>query len=88
MRIIFEDRPGRDFVYSLANQVPPPPSSPLIRKADIDAMKERPFIIKEGANFKIQIAFRVQHEIVAGLKYLNMVYKMGVRGTLPPPPPF
>merc|ERR1712137_1064128 len=36
-------------------------------------------IIKEGCNFKIRVDFKVQHEIVSGLKYVNQVYRKGIR---------
>eukprot|EP00294_Goniomonas_avonlea_P009765 CAMPEP_0114559850 /NCGR_PEP_ID=MMETSP0114-20121206/11140_1 /TAXON_ID=31324 /ORGANISM="Goniomonas sp, Strain m" /LENGTH=204 /DNA_ID=CAMNT_0001745345 /DNA_START=12 /DNA_END=626 /DNA_ORIENTATION=- len=66
-RIIFEDKPGNDTVYQLSNA------------ADLQKLKTTPFILKEKCNYKIQITFRVQHEIVSGLKYLNTVYKKGIR---------
>merc|ERR1711977_358788 len=34
---------------------------------------------KKGCHYKIQVNFRVQHEIVSGLKYLNQVYRKGIR---------
>jgi len=37
------------------------------------------FTIKEGTPFTIEMSFYVQRDIVAGLKYLNLVYKLGVR---------
>ncbi len=44
---------------------------------------EKPFKIKEGSTYRIKMKFYTQHEIVSGLVYLNLVYKHGIRGTLP-----
>ena len=33
--------------------------------------------IKEGVEYKFRISFRVQHEILAGLKFCNKTKKMG-----------
>jgi len=67
MRVICEDRPGGDIVY------------PLIDEAAVQKMKDQPFVLKEGCKYMIKITFRVQHEIVCGLKYANMIYRRGVR---------
>ncbi|EKX43430.1 hypothetical protein GUITHDRAFT_159794 [Guillardia theta CCMP2712] len=67
LKILFEDRPGGDITYTL--------NTPQ----DVKAMKSKPFVLKEKCNYKIQISFRVQHEIVSGLKYINKVYKAGLR---------
>ena len=42
-------------------------------------MKGNPFTLKEGCNYKIQVTFKVQHEIVSGLKYINRVCRKGVQ---------
>jgi len=67
MRVRFEDRPGGDIVYTL--------DSP----EDLVRMKNTPFTLKEGCNYKIAISFKVQHDIVSGLKYVNFVYRKGIR---------
>merc|ERR1711991_812707 len=41
----------------------------------IKKLKEKPFTLKEGCKYKIEVSFRVQHEIVSGLCYENAVYK-------------
>jgi len=46
---------------------------------DVKKMKDTPFTLKEGCNYKITLNFRVQHEIVTGLKYVNTVYRKGIR---------
>jgi len=45
---------------------------------DLDKLKTHPFTIKEGAEYKIKIIFRVNNEIVAGLKYLQKTYRKGI----------
>lgn len=70
MRVIFEDRPDGDIVYTLDS------------KEELDKMKHTPFVMKEGSKYKIRVTFRVQHDIVSGLKYVNTVYRKGIRGML------
>jgi Rho GDP-dissociation inhibitor len=67
MRVVCEDRPDGNIVYEFADD------------AAVKAMKDKPFILKEGCKYIIKITFRVQHEIVVGLKYVNQVYRKGVR---------
>ncbi|ODV77078.1 E set domain-containing protein [Suhomyces tanzawaensis NRRL Y-17324] len=43
------------------------------------AGKEIKFSIKERAVYQLVVKFRVQHEIVTGLKYLHSVKKAGIR---------
>ena len=42
------------------------------------ALKEKPFTIKEGAQFRMKVRFRVQHEVLSGMKYVQVVKKMGI----------
>lgn len=44
---------------------------------EIKNAKKHPLTIKEGAMYKMQVTFRVQHELVAGFKIVNKVSKMG-----------
>jgi Rho GDP-dissociation inhibitor len=44
----------------------------------VEALQKKPFTIKEGARFRMKAQFKVQHEILAGLKYLQKVSRMGV----------
>ena len=67
LKIIFEDRPDGDVVYKLDD-----PKS-------IEELKNKPFTLKEGCKYKTQVSFRVQHEIVSGLKFQNFVYKGPVK---------
>jgi len=70
LKIMFQDRPSGDVVYNLED------------KGGLEKLKNEPFTIKEGAGYKIQVKFRVQHEIVSGLKYENKVYKGIIRAAV------
>eukprot|EP01111_Echinosteliopsis_oligospora_P010000 TRINITY_DN302_c0_g1_i1.p2 TRINITY_DN302_c0_g1~~TRINITY_DN302_c0_g1_i1.p2 ORF type:complete len:227 (-),score=45.10 TRINITY_DN302_c0_g1_i1:800-1387(-) len=67
LRVIFADRPGGDIVYTLES------------KEDLEKMKKNPFVLKESCQYKIRVTFKVQHEIVSGLKYVNLVYRKGIK---------
>ena len=55
----------------------------LSTPADIQRTKDMQIVIKEGAKLRLKVAFRVNREIVMGLKFVNLVYRMGVRGMKP-----
>jgi len=44
----------------------------------VENLKNKPFTIKEGAEFRMKISFRVQHQVLSGMKYLQVVKKMGI----------
>lgn len=44
----------------------------------VEALKDKPFTIKEGATFRMKATFKVQHQILSGLKYIQVVKKMGM----------
>ncbi|KAF2070705.1 hypothetical protein CYY_007972 [Polysphondylium violaceum] len=68
MKVIFENRPGgNEIVY------------PLETKEQMEALKKTPFVLKEECKYKITITFKVQHDIVSGLKHINSVYRKGIR---------
>jgi len=67
MKVMFESRPDGDIVYKLD-------SDELLKE-----MRDNPFTLKEGCNYKIRVTFKVQHQIVSGLKYVNTVFRKGVR---------
>merc|ERR1711991_421070 len=67
LKIICEGR--EDIVYALDS-----PES-------IKALKDKPFTLKEGCKYKIEVSFRVQHEIVSGLCFTNSVYKGPIKVT-------
>ncbi|KAJ3271146.1 hypothetical protein HDV01_007004 [Terramyces sp. JEL0728] len=36
--------------------------------------------IKEGAEYRLKVVFKIQHDVVSGLKYLHAVKRAGIRG--------
>lgn len=42
-------------------------------------LKDKPFKIKEGAKFTMVATFKVQHEILSGLHYVQIVKRKGIR---------
>lgn len=42
-------------------------------------LKKKPIPIPEKASYTLEVTFRVQHEIVTGLKYLQSVKRHGIR---------
>jgi Rho GDP-dissociation inhibitor len=42
-------------------------------------LKDKPFTIKEGAKFTMVVTFKVQHEIISGLSYVQVVRRKGIR---------
>ena len=79
MHVIFEDRPAGDVVFKGLDQ-----------QTNLDKLKKSSVVFKESCHYKLKFVFRVQHDIVTGLRYHNGVYKAGIRGTLfiLPPSPF
>ena len=49
---------------------------PLTEK--VAKSKNTTLIIKEGADYRMKVKFRVQHEIVTGLKYKQVVKRAGI----------
>jgi Rho GDP-dissociation inhibitor len=67
MTIVCEDRPGGDIIFDLE------------AKGSEQKMKETPFTLQESSKYKTKITFKVQHEIVSGLKLVNIVKKKGIK---------
>ncbi|GJJ79153.1 Rho GDP-dissociation inhibitor [Entomortierella parvispora] len=44
----------------------------------VEALKQHSFTIKEGVEYRLKVVFKVQHEVVSGLKYRQVVKRMGV----------
>ncbi|EEH40322.2 rho GDP-dissociation inhibitor [Paracoccidioides lutzii Pb01] len=51
----------------------------LSSPGSVDKLKDQPFTIKEGSRFRIKATFVVQHEVLSGLKYIQVVKRKGVR---------
>ncbi|XP_047214353.1 rho GDP-dissociation inhibitor 1-like [Girardinichthys multiradiatus] len=46
---------------------------------DLSALKETSFTLQEGAKYRLKVYFKVNRDIVSGLKYCQVTYKKGVR---------
>lgn len=71
-------------IVEMALTFPEDPSTapiviPLEDASGNSISKDIKFTIKEKSVYELQIKFRVQHEIITGLKYLHAVKKAGIR---------
>ena len=57
----------------------PPVTIDLSAPGSETTLKDHPFKIKEGAKFTMRAAFKVQHEILSGLQYVQIVKRKGIR---------
>ncbi|XP_062840730.1 rho GDP-dissociation inhibitor 1 [Trichomycterus rosablanca] len=48
-------------------------------QGDLDTFKKQSFVLKEGVEYKIKISFKVNKEIVSGLKYVQQTFRKGVK---------
>jgi Rho GDP-dissociation inhibitor len=62
------DSPGRD-----------PVTIDLSTPGSEKTLKDKPFKIKENAKFTMAAKFKVQHEILSGLHYVQVVKRKGIR---------
>ncbi|XP_028670205.1 rho GDP-dissociation inhibitor 3 isoform X1 [Erpetoichthys calabaricus] len=46
---------------------------------DLEALKKENFVLKEGVEYRVKIHFKVNKEIVSGLKYVHHTYRKGLR---------
>ncbi|MCJ1421558.1 hypothetical protein MMC32_007922 [Xylographa parallela] len=71
----------RCVIQSLALEVESRPDMviDLTAPGSIEALKSKPFIIKEGSKFRMKANFKVQHDVLSGLKYLQVVKRKGIR---------
>lgn len=51
----------------------------LTAPGSVESLKSKPFTIKEGAAFRMKAQFVVQHDVLSGLKYLQVVKRKGIR---------
>jgi len=49
----------------------------LETEADLRNATKNPLVIKQGAEYKITVTFRVQHDVLSGFKINSTVYKLG-----------
>ena len=57
----------------------PPVTIDLSAPGSENSLKDKPFTIKEGSKFTMSAQFKVQHEILSGLHYVQVVKRKGVR---------
>ncbi|GMI44300.1 hypothetical protein TrCOL_g11350 [Triparma columacea] len=62
-RVVFEDKKVPDVVYDLSTD------------EGVKVMQDKGLKIKEGSGFKFELSFRVNHEILTGLKFVNRTRK-------------
>ncbi|KAJ8786488.1 hypothetical protein J1605_005977 [Eschrichtius robustus] len=58
---------------------PEPQYSDLDLTGELAALKNQVFVLKEGVDYKVKITFKVNKEIVSGLKCLHHTYRQGLR---------
>uniref|UniRef100_A0A8B9VNW5 Rho GDP dissociation inhibitor beta n=1 Tax=Anas zonorhyncha TaxID=75864 RepID=A0A8B9VNW5_9AVES len=46
---------------------------------DLEALKKETFVLKEGVEYRVKIHFKVNRDIVSGLKYVQHTYRTGVK---------
>nr|XP_046272326.1 rho GDP-dissociation inhibitor 1 [Scatophagus argus] len=46
---------------------------------DLENFKKNPMMLKEGVEYRIKITFKVNKEIVSGLKYCQQTFRKGVK---------
>jgi Rho GDP-dissociation inhibitor len=44
----------------------------------LETLKKNPFTVKEGSTFRMKVKYKVQHDIISGLKYIQVVKRMGL----------
>ncbi|XP_034448779.1 rho GDP-dissociation inhibitor 3 [Hippoglossus hippoglossus] len=61
----------------LCDQAPGPITMDLT--GDLNSLKEKNFSVQEGARYRLKIHFKVNREIVAGLRYHHVTSRKGVK---------
>ncbi|XP_061838101.1 rho GDP-dissociation inhibitor 2-like [Nerophis lumbriciformis] len=61
----------------LCNEAPRPITVDLT--GDLSSLKEKTFTLKEGIKYRLKIHFKVNKEIVAGLKYHHVSFRKGIK---------
>jgi len=59
--------PGKKLIFDLAD------------KEKLADTKKNPIVIKEGVEYNVRITFSVNHSIVSGVRYLQVVKKAGIK---------
>ncbi|XP_063286766.1 rho GDP-dissociation inhibitor 3 isoform X1 [Pelobates fuscus] len=61
----------------VCNEAPGPITMDLT--GDVVALKNTSFVLKEGVSYSVKITFKVNHEIVCGLKYVQYTYRKSIK---------
>uniref|UniRef100_A0A8C7Z4T1 Rho GDP-dissociation inhibitor 1 n=1 Tax=Oryzias sinensis TaxID=183150 RepID=A0A8C7Z4T1_9TELE len=61
----------------LCEQAPAPLILDL--QGDLENFRKNPFTLKEGVEYRVKINFKVNKDIVSGLKYTQQTFRKGVR---------
>ncbi|KAL5596731.1 hypothetical protein BROUX41_006577 [Berkeleyomyces rouxiae] len=64
---------------SMESEGQPPVTIDLSTPGSEATLKDKPFKIKEGVKFTMVASFKVQHEILSGLHYVQVVKRKGIR---------
>ncbi|XP_013782019.1 rho GDP-dissociation inhibitor 1-like [Limulus polyphemus] len=75
--VVDSANPNRVLVKALALVVDGRPDLNLDLSGNLDDLKKKVFIVKEGIQYRIRIDFFVQREIVTGLKYVQRILRYG-----------
>lgn len=71
----------RCVIHSLALEVTGRPdiTIDLSVPGALQSLKTKPFAIKEGAKFRMKATFKVQHDVLSGLKFIQVVKRKGIK---------
>ncbi|KAI1319453.1 hypothetical protein EDD11_004030 [Mortierella claussenii] len=73
------DDPHNVVVLQLALEVAGRPDVVLDLTKSEEELKKHSFTIKEGVEYRVKVLFKVQHSLVSGLKYMQVVKRHGVK---------
>ncbi|KAJ9067306.1 rho GDP dissociation inhibitor [Entomophthora muscae] len=75
------DDPRKVVVMQLALEVDGRPDVvlDLTSPESIKAFEDKSVVIKEDIEYRLKIKFKVQHEVISGLKYIQVIKRMGVK---------
>jgi Rho GDP-dissociation inhibitor len=75
----FPEDPRRVIVQKLELIAPDgPPDMTIDLSGNINELKKKTFVLKEGCQYQVRIHFYVQREIVTGMKYIQKSYRKGI----------
>lgn len=76
--------PRKVIILSLALEVQGRPDFviDLTKPSALETLDKQPFTIKEGCQFRMKARFKVQHQILSGMKYVQVVSRMGMKNKM------